>query len=453
MKPSVNARPRRWLPAALWLAWLAAGPAAAQDNTACGAPAADLQHLSLAMAVDLALCNNPRISAAWAGIRIQAAALGEAHAAYLPTVNAAVTHLNDRTAYPGLGHGSTSLAGLAPTIGLNWRLFDFGERDANHRLAQALLDAAYANHEAVLQKTLAGVVNAYFDAQTQLATRQARLESQQLAEQTLASEQRRAQHGAAGAADVLQAQTALAKARLESNRAASSYRKSLTLLVYALGLAPDTTVEISDDSVDDAAPLRKQLQEWLDVARRHPAIRAARAGLDAARQKAAALRAQGLPTVDVGANIYQNGRPNQGLPPVTSRETLLSVTLNIPLFDGHSQDYKVRGAQAQIAQKDAELADTEHQILQEVIKVYADASAALDNLAASQQLLESAQDGLASTQRKFEHGAADLLELLTAQSSWLDARQERIRCQMEWRSARLGLMANAGILGRLPAAP
>ncbi|MNF13342.1 hypothetical protein D3C80_2151500 [compost metagenome] len=51
-------------------------------------------------------------------------------------------------------------------------------------------------------------------------------------------------------------------------------------------------------------------------------------------------------------------------------------------------------------------------------------------------------------QRKFGRGAADILEMLNTQSALLEAQQERIRCQAEWRSARLRLLASAGVLGR-----
>ncbi len=125
--------------------------------------------------------------------------------------------------------------------------------------------------------------------------------------------------------------------------------------------------------------------------------------------------------------------------------------LTIPIFDGFSRTYKVQGEQAQVEQKEAELADTEHQILMEVVKEHADASAALKNLKASDDLLKAAQSALAVSQRKYDKRAADILEVLNTQSALADARQERIRCLAEWRSARLRLLASVGQLGRTAA--
>src|SRR4051812_4741202 len=49
--------------------------------------------LALDEAVDLALCNNPQIQETWANIKIEAGALGEASAAYLPTITGSLSRI------------------------------------------------------------------------------------------------------------------------------------------------------------------------------------------------------------------------------------------------------------------------------------------------------------------------------------------------------------------------
>ena len=55
--------------------------------------------LSLGEAVDIALGNNPQIKATWAYIKVRASALGEARAAYLPTVSGLLNQTKDRITY------------------------------------------------------------------------------------------------------------------------------------------------------------------------------------------------------------------------------------------------------------------------------------------------------------------------------------------------------------------
>ena len=114
--------------------------------------------LALATAVDMALCHNPQVKAAWAAIKVQAGALGEARAAYVPTLNATVSKLQNDTRYTDGTFPDTSNSGKTKYANLTWRLFDFGTRSANLESANQLLIAALASHDAALQKVLTSVV-------------------------------------------------------------------------------------------------------------------------------------------------------------------------------------------------------------------------------------------------------------------------------------------------------
>ncbi|MGF2507541.1 TolC family protein [Ralstonia pseudosolanacearum] len=255
--------------------------------------------------------------------------------------------------------------------------------------------------------------------------------------------------GAAGQSDTLQARTAFAKAQLAEQRAVADFRKALSALAYALGLQPGTAFQLAE--LNDATDSQSvgELARWLDeAAARHPGIASARAQWDAANARVAKTRAEGLPTIDLTANFYQNGYPNQGLQSTRNNVSTVGLTLTIPLFEGFARTYKIRGAEAQAEQSEAQYEDTKNQILSDVIKVHADAVAAVDNLRASDVLIRSAQASMVSSEKRYAKGAADVLELLSTQSALMDAMQERVRCLSEWRAARLRLMATAGVLGR-----
>jgi len=415
----------------------------------CPTNSAVISPLALDQAVDLALCNNPQLKNAWAGIKVQAGAVGEARAAYLPALSATMSRLETNTRYPDSNMPATTTRGKTISSTLAWRLFDFGGREANREAANNLLVAAIASHDAALQKTLINVIQAYFDAQTAKATLAAKGENEVLAKSTFDSAQRREMRGVVSRSDTLQSTTALAKASLEKNRALGDYRKALSVLVYVLGIDPQTQIIVADDLNDKETLDAKTLNAWLDIAQQsHPAILAAQARWKAAKQKITATRSEGLPTVDFSANYYQNGYPSQGISPTQSRVSTVGVSVSIPFFDGFSRTYKIRGAQAQAEQRAEELQDTEQNILMEVVKAHADAIASLSNLDASKKLLTAAQESLQTSQRKYEKGAADILEILNTQVALSDAQQERIRSLAEWRSARLRLLANVGLMGR-----
>ena len=260
---------------------------------------------------------------------------------------------------------------------------------------------------------------------------------------------RREDKGVSAKSDTLQAQTALAKAQLASNRAQGDYHKALATLVFAMGLTTRSKLILQDPQVQTQKQAHKDLDEWLEAAQKeHPAIKAAKAKWDSSQEKIQTARSEGLPTIDFAGNFYKNGYPNQGLQPTKSNTTTIGFVITFPLFEGFSRTYKIRGAQAQAEQAQAQMEEVEHQILTEIVKSYADAMSSVGNLDASGKLLEAANSAVQSSVKRYHVGAADILELLTTQTALAEAQQEKIRCISEWRSARLRLLASAGLLGK-----
>lgn len=412
--------------------------------------------LSLSLAVDLTLCNNSQIRSAWTEIKIQAAAAGVARSAYFPTISATASRLSTHTAYPELAAATNTTVGNAIYSSLNWRVFDFGTRDANRQAANTLLVAAMSNHSASIQKTLAAVVQAYFDAQSAKAEWEAKVEAQSIAQQTMESAERREKNGSAARSDTLQATTALARSSLETTRAFGNLRKTIASLVYTTGMSqdhqidlPEENTSVEDDAVAELAAGRNiaDLRALLRAAQQsHPAIQSARAKLSAAQAGMASTSAEGLPSIDFSINYDRNGYPGQAISSTRSHVLTAGIALNIPIFDGFSHTYKVRSAQATVEQKEIDLSEAEQSVLAEVVRVDADTLSSLQNLSASRLLVQAASESRATSWRKYQKGAADILEVLSTQTALAEARLEQIRCLSEWRSARLRLLASTGSL-------
>jgi len=405
--------------------------------------------LVLGEAVNLGLCNNHRIKEAWAHIKVQAGVVGEARAAYLPTLNGSGGYYYDTIRYPGSAAPDSTANNYFFGAGLTWRILDFGGRGANRRAANNLLAAALLHYDDTLQKTLSDIIQAYFDALTTQASWKAKAENEEIARNTLDVAQRREAHGVTARSDTLQAATALAKASLEKNRAEGAYHKAISVLIYSIGIPSQTSVLLPEDLGEMTGQEVVDLDALMkDVQKNHPAIQASRAKLEAARHQVTAARSEGLPSLDFSANYYHNARPGQSTTISQSIEMTAFVTLNIPLFDGFSKLYKTQEAKAHVEQKEAELQDVEYQTLMDLVKAHADATSALRNLQAADALLKAAIESLEVSKRRYEKGAADILEMLNTQSALADARMEYIRCKAEWNSARLRLLASAGRLNR-----
>ncbi|MDO5693317.1 MAG: TolC family protein [Pseudomonadota bacterium] len=407
--------------------------------------------LRLPIAIRLALCHNPQVRASWSAIAQQAAQVGQAQSAYWPQLNAGIGRQRSRLGYAGSEAPASTTSATTQNLVLSWRLWDFGARSARTSSAQAHLLASLHTQDATVLKVLSDVLHTYGEAQAA----QARLHTQRtllpLAERSVQAAQRRQQGGAGSGNDTLQAAAAQARIQLELSRSEGEVDKTTSQLAYLLGLPPGTAFgldAIAPEPVQRQQPgsaaddvLARSLDQWLEQARQgHPAIQAAKAQWEAAQASLKAAQSEGLPTLDFTLAHYRNGRPNMAVTGSQSRENVVGIHLNIPLFDGFNTTYKVRAAQALVEQKAIEYQTTEQQIGQELVQLHAEAKASLKNLQSAQGLYAIAGEAAASMQRQYEKGAADIVQLNQNLMNMQQAQMELSRSQAEWNRSRLKLI-------------
>ncbi|WP_416762118.1 TolC family protein [Roseateles sp. So40a] len=419
-------------------------PASAADIPGCDKQYQTDTPLTLADAVDIALCRNAKTTQAWLAIQAQTAEVGVARAASFPTVTASLSAQDNRTQTGGLTATSRT-AGLGSSLGLNWRLFDFGERAANRTAAALMLDAAVASRDDTIRKTVADTIQAYFAAQQARATLEARQQAARQGARTLAAAERREERGAAGRADTLQAETALARARLSRQRAQSDVDRSFATLAYTIGAPADARITFpARMQTPDPTPL-PDLQDLMDDASaHHPAILAARAQRDADAARAAAARAQGRPTVDFSLT-HQLNAPTTQLG-ASSRQRALGVgfTVNIPIFDGGANKYQSQRARVQADRSTEQALDIEQQVLSELVKCHAEVASSRAGLDAAQQWLDTANIALESAENRYARGVGDIMELINAQNAVAEALESQAQGEAQWNAARLKLLADIG---------
>lgn len=408
--------------------------------------------LTLLLALDLGLCHNPQVRGTWSEIRQRASEVGQAKAAYLPTINAALTRQRSTTTYSR--YPDQTIYNSSGYINLNWRILDFGARRATLESANYQLAAAVYTQNATLQKAIIDIVQAYYNAQSAQAAWRAREQMTEITQQLLASAQRRESHGEGSLNDILQAKSALARAQLEESRSHGDYLKNIAELTYLAGLVVNTpfTLEknwgMENESVytpefnkSSSMLIGQALQDWLEQAKlHHPAIASARVQWHAAQSNIDAVRAQGLPTLDFSANYYRNGRPTESASNTRSSERNVALTITIPLFNGFDHTYRVRQAQAQAEAQRAQMEMVEQQILLEIVRAYSDAQTAWNTLTAAELLYTTAKEALDSSQRQFDKGAVDITQVLQAQNNLIEASMQRIDAQANWLAARLTLV-------------
>ncbi|MGF6767454.1 outer membrane protein [Paraburkholderia sp. GAS33] len=420
-----------------------------------GSPA---RPLLLTEAVQRALCSNPKTREAWADVKAQAAGVGVARAAYLPTISGNGQVVRDDSVTDVTGHPTLSSATLATinseSVQLNWTLYDFGARSAAVRNASALLAAAQSTENATLQSLFVAVAKDYYAAQAAAGALAATLDVEHMAADSAKAATARVEKGIAPISDALQAQTAYNQAVLSRNKAQGAWQTAAGTLASDMDLSPDIPLELPavTDGVQPDAVFTQSVGELIEDARRdHPTVLAAQAQADAAAAKVDQTRAEGLPNISLVSKYTRDNQPASlglGIPefPATGHEWYVGVQVTIPFFEGFSRMYQVRQNQAQLEQQQDAVDDARQQVALEVWSSYQAVQTSTDSVKDSAALLDIAQRSFVAAQHRYQAGVGNILELLNAQTALANAQQQRVQALSDWRAARLRL---AGSLGRL----
>ena len=410
-------------------------PPAAASRTPC-ATALPATALTALDAVDLALCNHPQTREVWAAARAQAALVGVTRGAWLPTLNG--TLASTRFQYENNPYSRNSAA-----LNLAWLLYDFGLRSANAENAAQLLNAALATQDATLQSLFLNALQTYSAAQaTQAAVGASSLAERSAREAFQAADARYAV-GVATPADRLQAQTALSQAMLNRVKAEGEARNALGALANALGLPAQQPIRLAELP---ALPAEVSFQKAVDTLigeaqARRPDLQAAEAQLKAAEASVDVARAQGRPSLSLGAGpLWQDSAG------VTTRGNSIGLSLNVPLFSGFETTYRVQAAAAQAEVKAAQRDRLRNQVALDVWKAYQSLSTATQSLQMTADLVASAEQSERVALGRYKAGVGTVLDLLAAQSALASARLQRIQAQLDWNVYRATLAQSMGAL-------
>lgn len=387
-------------------------------------------------AVDIALCRNPQTHESWANARVQAAQVGVARGAWLPS-------LDGRAAIARNFADSGDLTQRSAALTLSWLLLDFGQRSASQQNAGRLLDAALATRDATVQNLFLSTLQSYYTAQATRAAVGAAVEAERAARESLAAAELRYQVGAAAPADRLQAQTAASQATLNRQRAEGDARNALGALAFTLGLPAQTALTLAEAADLQAIDAWRRDVESLigDALARRPDLKAAQAQVEAAQAAADLARAQGRPTVSLAA-----GPTWQKTGPLENDGGSVGLTLNVPFFNGFQTTYRVRAAQAQVDARVAQRDRLQQQVALDVWKAWQNLGTANQSLQTTRDLLASAEQSQRVALGRYKAGVGSVLDLLSAQSALASARVQRIQAELDWQVSRATLAQAVGTL-------
>jgi outer membrane protein len=255
--------------------------------------------------------------------------------------------------------------------------------------------------------------------------------------------------GASSLAEKVQAQTALAQARLEEVRAKSQWLSANGSLAIAMGLSANQTFEFDAAEADDDSFFERSLdiKALIEEARsRHPRITAARARLAETQARFKSIDAERWGNISLSAvagRIRTSGYTDL-------RDTgSASVLWTLPLFDRGVTTARQRDIQGQILIRNAGVDDALNQIELQVWQQSQTLIADRDILREARAVRNSAELSLRVSSERYRSGVGLFSDVLSAQNVAANARFQWVEARANLLKSQLKLAASVGRFGPL----
>lgn len=402
----------------------------------CPLPSAPLD---VAGVVAQALCRNPDTRTAWLTVQAQEARLKSAKSAYYPTLDLSASQTHS------FGDGPSSDR-TGASLSAGWLLYDFGGRAADKRQAQQVLEAVKASQDNTTQKVMQAAVDAYYVWYAADESLTAARASEEAAKETLRATETRQRVGAGTLADVLQARTALSQSSLAVIQRDGVREIARGTVAQALGLPAPSTVTLAPPPQNLPTDLQPPAFDGLAAALpdRRPDLRAQKLSVEAAKASYESIDAQDRPTISLAATDGLS-RNKPGADDFAESGSV-GLTFRMPLFAGGRYQ-----AQEIVAQRQVDLAETEYErqklaATSELWTAWQGVRSTAATVDASRDLVASASEAHRAALARYRAGLGSLIDVLNAQSTLADARQQEAAARFNWHRARVSLIKSSGVL-------
>lgn len=367
---------------------------------------------SLAAAATLALRQDPRTAVVAAQLDQARAGRDSALSGYRPdvSVNASAGHAR----YDARGFANPDRSPTLLELTVAQPVYDFGRSAARVHAADAHLRAARAgDRDAAIQ-----VIRDAAVAALSVDLAHQKLDTERHNVQVLARrlDYTRAKFRAGDftRTDVAQAEARHASAQARAHAAEAVLARARARLRQFTGRDPD--VHLDGLPVLKTAP---SLAAALSAADSHPALLAARADVQGARDDTAGARAALRPRVDLVGAVSRDEDTRFTTETTSYWSAVLQVSM--PLYAGGANRAAVRRARAGEDEAAARLIAVHRDLERRVRGAWADLSAAKDELSAARQQRQAAAIALRGMKSEVDAGARTVVDLLDAQQDLLNA--------------------------------
>jgi len=246
------------------------------------------------------------------------------------------------------------------------------------------------------------------------------VESVKTLEENLRVANERLKAGGALKTDALNLEVQLAHAQEDLIRARNGVKLSLAALNTAIGTNLVDSASLSA-KVELPGPQPPECED-LSVIENRAELQAARKGAEIQHSALRKARRQYWPTVNAFGSMDWNSDVSTDF----ERSYIVGVAAEVEFFDGFRRGAAVSGASAQQRAAEAEVEKAASNLRLDLTSASIQAEESWNRLDVARKSIENAEEALRITQQRYQQGAADLSELLTAQVGLTGTRTRNV---------------------------
>jgi outer membrane protein len=402
---------------------------------------------SLMSVYNLAATNDPTIQRAEANHAAALEALPQSRANFLPSIDLSAdqTEIDQDVTQVAFGAtGRRSFSNTSYSLNLNLPLYRRGNYVAQ-RLAQHTVSRADADYAAAQQDLLLRVAEAYFEILARRDdlefARAEKLAIQRQLEQT----RQRFDVGLVAITDVHESQArydlTVAEEILASNQLDNRIEALRTLTGTYHG-----KLEKLNDNFTLVRPEPEDIEQWTRTAlEQNPALLAAQAALNEARENVAQQRSGHYPTLDLTASRSYNDRG--GVFPNTTDTSAVGVIFNLPIYAGGRTSSQTRQAKQLFEASRQTLEEQRRNTQRNVRNAYLGVLSGISRVNALKQAQVSNQSALRAAEAGYDVGTRTTVDVLLARRNLLSAQRNYAQSRYGYILDTLRLKQAAGSLG------
>ena len=243
---------------------------------------------------------------------------------------------------------------------------------------------------------------------------------------------KRFEEGAISKTDVLMVQNRLKEAELQLNTNSTNYKTALQSLNIMMGVEPDAAVVLTD-SIQKVLWVPKQ--EGLNKAlERRADYQSAIMGIEMAKLQTDMARSKYLPQLAVGIK-EKYGTTLLNVDGKAQWATTAYAQINIPVFHWGEMRQNVRLSRTQEWTKELERSQLKHQVSKELNNAWVNVIEISKKLEIVYSSLDIAKDNLTLNTFSYNEGKLPIIDVLSAQVSWLQAYTNVVSVNYQYKVA------------------